>query len=72
MRQALDMAGAALAEGRAVPREALTLIAKNPIPGAPFAVWRWIFVAAGSREWHRRAAANGVSKARMVDRLYAA
>ena len=40
--QALDVAGAALAQGQAVPAEALQGIARNPIPQAPFAVWRWI------------------------------
>jgi multimeric flavodoxin WrbA len=57
----LDMAGAALAEGRSVPAEAAQLIAKRPIPLLHSSVWRWLFVRIGNRYWRRRAAGFGVS-----------
>jgi multimeric flavodoxin WrbA len=69
--QALDIASAALADSRSVPREAIPLIAKNPIPFVPFGLWRWIFVKSGIRFWQRRAAENGVTKEKMLDRPYA-
>ena len=69
--QALDMAAAALTEGRPPPSEAVTMIARSPIPLLPFAAWRWIFVKAGARHWQRRAAANGISKGNMLARPYA-
>ena len=68
---ALDMTAAALAEERPVPHEAVTMIAKNPIPLVPFPFWRWIFAKAGTWHWQRQAAQNGVSKGKMVDRPYA-
>jgi hypothetical protein len=69
--QALDMTAAALAEGRPAPSEAVTMIAKTPIPRVPFAVWRWIFVKAGTRHWQRQAAGHGVNKRKMLERPYA-
>jgi len=69
--QALDMTAVALAEGRTVPREAVTMIAKNPIPLVPFSAWRWIFVKASARHWQRQAAAKGISKENMLARPYA-
>jgi hypothetical protein len=68
---ALDLTGAALAEGQAVPAEAVRGITKNPIPHAPFSLWRWIFTKNGNRMWERRAAEHGVSKQRMLAHLYA-
>ena len=59
--EALDMAGAALAEGQPVPGEAARLIAKSPIPLLHSSVWRWLFVKMGNRYWRRRAAGFGVS-----------
>lgn len=69
--KALDMASAALADSRPVPREAIPMIGKNPIPFVPFGLWRWIFVKAGIRFWERHAAENGVPKEKMFDRPYA-
>jgi multimeric flavodoxin WrbA len=69
--QALDITAIALAEGQTVPHEAVTMIAKNPIPLIPFSGWRWIFVKAGTRHWQRQAAANGISKENMLARPYA-
>jgi len=66
--QALDLAAAALAEGRTVPSEAVELAAKCPIPLMPFALWRRVFPRFGAAFWHRRAAANGVARERLRDR----
>jgi len=68
--QALDMTAAALAGGRPVPPEAVTMIARNPLPLLPFAAWRWIFVKGGTRHWQRQAAENGVTKEKMIARPY--
>jgi multimeric flavodoxin WrbA len=68
--KALDLAGAALAEGHPVPAEAQKLISKCPIPWVPFAAWRWLFVLAGGLHWRQRAAGFGVGKQRMLDRPY--
>jgi multimeric flavodoxin WrbA len=70
--QALDMASAALDEGRPVPPEAAALIARSPIPFVPFAVWRWLFARAGDHHWNQRAAANGMQKSNLLAQPYAA
>lgn len=69
--QALDIAGEALGDGRPVPAEATTLIARNPIPLATFAMWRWMFTKIGSRSFIHQAAANGVSREQLRARPYA-
>jgi hypothetical protein len=68
---ALDMAGAALAEGRSVPSEAARLIAKSPVPLLHPSVWRWLFVKMGNRHWRRRAAGFGVSKKGLLAQPFA-
>lgn len=68
--QALRIAGAALAEGRPVPGEAVALMAKNPLP-LPFAVWQWMFAKIGERGFRRQALGYGVSKRQMFARPYA-
>jgi len=68
--QALRITGAALAEGRPVPAEAVALMAKNPVP-LPFAVWQWMFAKIGARGFRRQALGYGVSKKQMFDRPYA-
>jgi len=70
--RALDLTAAALAEGHPVPGEAVTLIARNPMPLVPFTVWRSIFVKAGGRGMERLAAENGVNKDELLARPYAA
>jgi len=47
--RALDLTAAALAEGRPVPAQALKLMAKNPVPLMPFALYRWIYVRFGGK-----------------------
>ena len=68
---ALDMAGAALAEGQPVPGEAARLMAKSPIPLLHSSVWRWLFVKMGNRYWRTRAAAFGVSKQDLLAQPFA-
>ena len=69
--RALDVAGAALAQGQAVPAEASQGIARNPIPHAPFAAWRWIAAKTANRQmWDKRAAENGLSKSKMLAQPY--
>jgi multimeric flavodoxin WrbA len=65
--EALKVAGAALAQGQAVPAEAVQGIAQNPIPHAPFAIWRWMAMKTANKEmWDKRAAENGISKTQML------
>ncbi len=69
---ALDMTGAALAEGRPVPPEAVAMIAQSPIPFAPSAVWRWLFMKVGDHRWLQQAAGNGLDRKELLARPYAA
>ncbi len=69
--RALDMTAASLAEGQTLPSEAVTMIARSPIPLLPFGAWRWIFVKGGTRRFQRQAAANGISKEKLLARPYA-
>ena len=68
---ALNMAGAALAEGQPVPGEAARLIAKSPIPLLHSSVWRWLFVKMGNRYWRTRAAGFGVGKKDLLAQPFA-
>jgi len=70
--QALDLTAAALAEGRAVPVQAVSLMAKNPVPFMPFSLWRWIYVRFGGKGFEQQAARNGVAKDRLLDQPHAA
>jgi NAD(P)H-dependent FMN reductase len=70
--RALDLTAANLSEGRPVPAEALGLLAKNPVPFMPFALWRWIYIRFGGKGFEQEAARNGVSKERLLDQPYAA
>jgi multimeric flavodoxin WrbA len=70
--RALDLAAAALAEGSPVPAQAVRLMAKNPFPFMPFALWRWIYLRFGGKGFEREAARNGVSRERLLDQPYAA
>ncbi|HUI57062.1 MAG TPA: NAD(P)H-dependent oxidoreductase [Bryobacteraceae bacterium] len=69
---ALDLAAAALSEGRPVPAEAVRLMTKNPIPFFPFALWRSLYMRLGSRAFEQEAAKNGVAKDRLLAQPYAA
>ncbi|HME01041.1 MAG TPA: NAD(P)H-dependent oxidoreductase [Terriglobia bacterium] len=70
--RALDMTAAALAEGHSVPGSAVTMMARNPMPVVPFAVWRTMFVKFGASGFEQMAAENGVSKEQLLARPYAA
>jgi hypothetical protein len=70
--RALDLTAAALCEGYPVPAQAVRLMAKNPVPFMPFALWRWIYIRLGGKGFEREAARNGVSKDRLLDRPYEA
>lgn len=58
--KALDAAAAALASGRPVPAGAQVLLAKSPIPGLPFGLWRRMFRLIGEHGWRRAAKKHGV------------
>jgi multimeric flavodoxin WrbA len=70
--RALDLTAAALSEGRAVPAQAVALMAKNPVPFMPFALWRWIYLRFGGKGFEQQAARNGVSKDQLLNQPYAA
>ncbi len=53
IRRALDLAAAALAEGKAIPPEALELMSRPLVPG-------WIYTLVGSIGWIREARRSGV------------
>jgi multimeric flavodoxin WrbA len=55
LRQALDLAADALAEGEDVPEEAIALAAKPFMP-------RWVYVAMAHLGWRRQAAANDAGR----------
>ncbi len=66
---ALEMTAAALAEGRPVPAEAVSMIGKSPMP---FAIWRWLYVRIGGKGFEKLAAKNGISKDQLRAQPYAA
>jgi|GEM_PF-144303 hypothetical protein len=70
--RALDLTAAALSEGHPVPAQAVRLMAKNPVPFMPFALWRWIYIRFGGKGFEQEAARNGVSRDRLRDQPYAA
>jgi hypothetical protein len=70
--RALDLTAVALAEGRPVPAQAVRLMAKNPVPFMPFALWRWIYIRLGGKGFEQEAARNGVGRDRLLDQPYAA
>jgi hypothetical protein len=61
-RRSLDMAAEALAEGGAVPDEAIEIMAKGGVP-------RWIYTLTGNRRWKERARRSGVDSS-LRDRLH--
>jgi multimeric flavodoxin WrbA len=68
--QALDLASAALAEGKPISSEANRLMAKTPIPFMPFSMWRWIFMKMARQNWDQQAATNQVSKEDVLAKPY--
>jgi hypothetical protein len=69
--RALDLASAALAEGKPIPAEANRLMAKSPIPLIPFSLWRWIFMIIARQHWDQQAVTNQVSKKDVLAKPYA-
>jgi NAD(P)H-dependent FMN reductase len=67
----LNATAAALAEGKAVPPEAVRDLASNPIPGVPAFVWRHLFVRIARAWWNQRAARHGVAIQALYDQPYA-
>ena len=65
---ALDMTAAALAEGLPVPAEAMSMIAKTPIP---FALWRPLYMWMGGKGFEKLAAKNGIGKDQLLAQPYA-
>ena len=55
MRQSLDLAAKALAQGQAIPQTARDILAKPVIP-------HWLYRLSGWRRWHLQAKANGAKK----------
>ncbi|HSM82893.1 MAG TPA: hypothetical protein VLS96_14475 [Nodosilinea sp.] len=70
--RALDLASAALAEGKPIPAEANRLMAKTPIPFMPFSLWRWLFINMARQNWDQQAATHRVSKDAVLAKPYAA
>ncbi|MGA2962482.1 MAG: NAD(P)H-dependent oxidoreductase [Candidatus Korobacteraceae bacterium] len=68
--RALDLTAASLSDRRPVPAEAVTLMAKNPIPFIPFALWRWIYIRIGGMGFEREAIKNGVGRNRLREQPY--
>lgn len=63
--EALDAAGADLAQGGAVSPDTQSLVSRVPIPMVSFGIWRWLFDRLAARQWMRHARKNGVSKEEM-------
>jgi len=64
--QALDVAGAALARGEALPAEASQGMASVPIPYMPRPLWHRLFMRGAASYWQAQAASHGVSKPDML------
>ena len=69
--EALDLTVAALSEGRPVPAQAIRLMAKNPVPFVPFALWKWIYSRVATKGFEQEAAKNGVCRDRLMAQPYA-
>lgn len=68
--QALDLASAALTEGKPIPSEANRLMSKTPIPFMPFSMWRWVFMKMARQNWDKQASTNQVSKEDVLAKPY--
>src|ERR1017187_6167038 len=66
--RALDLTAAALAEGRPVPQEAVTMMTRNPVPFIPFATWCWLYGMVGGQRMQRQAIENGLKKNQLLAR----
>ncbi|HUN61449.1 MAG TPA: NAD(P)H-dependent oxidoreductase [Candidatus Sulfotelmatobacter sp.] len=66
---ALERTADSLAQGFPVPAEAMSLVAKTPVPAA---VWKRFYVWMGSRSMKQQAAKNGINQDQLLARPYAA
>jgi NAD(P)H-dependent FMN reductase len=69
MIEALERTADSLAQGFPVPAEAMSLVAKTPVPAA---VWKRFYVWMGSRGMKQQAAKNGVNQDQLLAQPYAA
>ncbi|XOF34022.1 MAG: flavodoxin family protein [Candidatus Electrothrix sp. YB6] len=67
---ALDITAAALAAGQPVPRKAVQLMDRKPIPFIPFNLWRWMYMKIAKKMWYKEALENGITKEMMLDKPY--
>ena len=71
VKQALDLAADALANGHPIPAEAIDLMKKTPIPIVPFRLWRWMFTRMANQRWRRLAAEHEVEPEGILAQPYA-
>jgi hypothetical protein len=64
--RALDLASSALDKGQPVPDETVRMIARTPIPLAPFSIWRRTFIRKAGMRWQMEAAENNVNSAQLL------
>ena len=65
---ALKTSADALARGQAVPAKAARSLAGVPIPFIPSFVWKIMFANGSTAFWNDRAAKNGISKQKILDK----
>jgi multimeric flavodoxin WrbA len=70
--RALELTAAALSAGLPVPGEAVQLMASNPMPFVPLALWRAIYMRFAAKGFAQQAAVNGITKDQLLARPYAA
>ena len=70
--RALDLTAEALSDGFAVPAQAVQLLARNPVPFIPSALWHRLYIRFGGKGFEQLAATNGVTKERLLDQPYLA
>jgi len=70
--QALNLTAAALGEGLPVPGQAAELMARNPFPLVPRALWRRIYMHFGEKGFVKKAASHGISKDGLLAQPYTA
>ncbi|MDF1862268.1 MAG: hypothetical protein P1U87_18775 [Verrucomicrobiales bacterium] len=71
VKEALELAGTALAKEDPIPAEAIRLIRKSPIPFVPFRLWRRFFIKSANQHWQRLASGYGVDPTGMKAVPYA-
>ena len=69
--EALEKAGADLANGMNVSQQIQKIISKSPIPILPHSLWRWMFKKLGGQWWKKQAIENEVKREEMYAKPYA-